>query len=299
VGAGLDRLERFNLASDVWATVLAGRAPLTDFIELLGLLKDDDDPNVWAALLGPLGLIDRVVPDADREAVRAYVRQLAGPQFRALGWDPVADEAERTARLRTTLVGALGTIGADPDIQREAADRHARYLEDRSSLHPDLVSPVISIVAQGGGEAEYTTFLSQYRAPATPQEQIRYLYALADFPSRPLVQRTLDLAVTEVRTQNAPFVINMALGNRIAGDLAWDFVKSQWEQLEAKFPHKMMDRMVTSAMFLTKQADDVHAFFADHPIPTGQKQIDQMLERLDIHAAFEQREAATIADALS
>ena len=155
---------------------------------------------------------------------------------------------------------------------------------------------MITIVAQGGGEAEYTTFLERFRAPATPQEQIRYLYALAEFPSRPLVQRTLDLAVTEVRTQNAPFVINVALGNRVAGDLAWDFVTSRWDELAERFPHKMLDRMVSNVMFLTDRAADVHAFFADHPIPTGQKQLEQTLERLDIHAAFAQREAGNIAE---
>ncbi|HZN13428.1 MAG TPA: M1 family metallopeptidase [Acidimicrobiales bacterium] len=299
VRGGLSRLERFNLASDVWASVLAGRAPLTDFVELVGLLKDDDDPNVWSALLGPLALLDRVVPDDGRDAVRRFVRDVARPVFDRLGWEPAAGEAERTARLRATIVAALGVTGADPDVQREAAARHARYVDDRTSLDPDLVAPVISVVAQGGGEAEYTTFLSGYRAPATPQEQIRYLYALAEFPSRALVQRTLDLAVTEVRTQNAPFVINVALGNRLAADLVWDFVTSRWSELEERFPHKMMDRMVSSAMFLTKQAEQVHAFFAEHPIPTGQKQLDQTLERLDIHAAFETREADRIAEALS
>jgi puromycin-sensitive aminopeptidase len=298
VGSGLSALERFNLVSDVWAMVLAGRAPLTDFTEVVGLLADDDDPNVWAAMLGPLAFLDRVVSDDDRELLRQFVRRVAGPVFAALGWEPIAGEPERAARLRASVLGALGTVGADPDIQREAAARHARYLEDRSSLDPDLVAPVISIVAQGGGEAEYTTFLTQFRAPATPQEQIRYLYALAEFPSRPLMQRTLDLAVTEVRTQNAPFVINVALANRVAGDVAWDFVKNRWAELNEKFPHKMLDRMVTNTMYLTNQADEVHAFFAEHPIPTAGKQLEQTLERLDIHAAFADRQAPTAADAL-
>jgi puromycin-sensitive aminopeptidase len=298
VGSGLSRLERFNLVSDVWATVLAGRAPLSDFIELLGLLRDDDDPNVWSAMLGPLGLLDRIVPEEGKDALREFVRGLVGPPFAGVGWDPAPAEPERTSRLRATLVAALGVVGADPDVQREAAARHQRYIEDRNSLHPDLVGPVISIVAQGGGEAEYTAFLSRFRAPATPQEEVRYLYALAEFPGRPLVQRTLDLAVTEVRTQNAPFVINAALGNRVAGDLAWDFVKARWSDLEQRFPHKMLDRMVGNVLFLTALADDIHAFFASHPVPTGQKQLDQTLERLDINRAFAEREATHIADAL-
>jgi puromycin-sensitive aminopeptidase len=298
VGAGLSRLERFNLSSDVWAAVLAGRAPLTDWVELVGLLKDDDDPNVWNALLGPAGFLDRVVTEDNRAALRAFVQRVAKPAFARLGWDPVAGESDHDSRLRALLVGALGVVGGDADVQREAAVRHANYLEDRSSLHPDLVPAVINIVAQGGGEAEFTTFLSQFRAPATPQEQIRYLYALGDFPSRPLVQRTLDLAVTEVRTQNAPMLINQTLGNRVASDVAWDFVKGRWSELVDRFPHKMIDRMVANTMYLTERAADVRAFFAEHPVATCEKQIDQTIERLDIHTKFVEREGAAIADAL-
>jgi aminopeptidase N len=299
VDSGLSQLERFNLVSDVWAIVLSGRGPLEDFVEVIELLRNDDDPNVWAAMLQPLPLLDRVVDDDRRDVLRGFVRRVAGPAFAGLGWDPAPDESDRTSALRAALLGALGIYGADPDIQREAAARHASYLEDRTSLHPDLVAPVISIVAQGGGEAEYTTFLTQFRAPATPQEQIRYLYGMAEFPSRPLMQRTLDLAVSEVRTQNAPFLINVAIGNRVSGDLAWDFVKTQWDPLAERFPHKMLDRMITNVMMLIDRADDVHSFFADHPIPTGQKQLEQTLERLDIHAAFARRASATAADALS
>ncbi len=298
VRAGLSPLERFNLVSDVWAAVLSGRAPLSDFVELVVALRGETDPNVWAAMLSPLGLLDRVVADPDRDTLRAWVRRIARPVFDGLGWEPSAGESEQTARLRALLVGALGTVGADPEIQREAAARHARYLADRTSLHADLVPPVISVVAWGGGEAEYTTLLSCFRAPATPQDQIRNLYALADFPSRPLLQRTLDLCVTEVRTQNAPMAINNAIGNRVASDLAWDFVKNRWAELAERFPHKMLDRMVANVMYLTDAADDVHRFFAEHPIPTGQKQLDQILERLDINAAFAAREAANVPDAL-
>jgi puromycin-sensitive aminopeptidase len=301
VASGLSRLERFNLVSDVWATVLSGRAPVSDFVELASLLKDEDDPNVWAAITGPLDLLDRVVADADRDALRAFARELAGPAFARLGWEPVAGEADRNAKLRPALAAFLGTVGGDADVQRDAAARHARYLQDRSSLAPDLVPAVVAITAAGGGEAEYTEFLGQFRAPATPQEQIRYLYALADFPNRGLMQRTLDLCMSEVRTQNAPFAINTALGNRVAGDVAWDFVTSRWDELAARFPHKMLDRMITNVVYRTNPdaAAAVHAFFADHTIPTGQKQLEQTLERLDINVAFAQRVAPTIGDALS
>jgi hypothetical protein len=46
---------------------------------------------------------------------------------------------------------------------------------------PDIESAVLDIVASDGGPAEYEAFLAHYRAPSTPQEENRYLYALASF----------------------------------------------------------------------------------------------------------------------
>ena len=291
VASGLTPLERFNLVSDTWAAVLAGRTPArSTSTELLRLLADDDDPNVWTAMLGPLAFLDKVVPDGGRAALEAFVQGLAGPAFARLGWEPTKGESDGTAAARRAARRARD-IGGDPDIRGEAAERHARYVEDRSALHPDLVAPVISIVAQTGGEAEYTTFLDALPLAGHAAGADPLPLRAGRVPVEPLVQRTLDLAVTEVRTQNAPFVINAAIGNRVAGDLAWDFVKSRWDELAERFPHKMLDRMVTNVMYLTERADDVHAFFADHPIPTGQKQLEQTLERLDIHAAFRTRNA--------
>ena len=54
---------------------------------------------------------------------------------------------------------------------------------------------------------------------------------------------------------------------------------------------------------LAGQADaalgaEAHQFFADHPVPTGELQVRQTLERLDVNVAFAGREAGRLADAL-
>jgi hypothetical protein len=36
----------------------------------------------------------------------------------------------------------------------------------------------------------------------------------------------------------------------------------------------------------------VHAFFAEHPLRSGQRTLQQTLERLDVNQAFAEREAA-------
>jgi puromycin-sensitive aminopeptidase len=291
----LDALERFNLVSDAWASSLAGLTPVADFVELAGGLRSERDPDVWAVVLAGLGFLDRVVIDEERTRSEAFVRSLLTPAFRSVGWERAPGEGERTGTLRSTLLEALGTIGADFEVRERSARLHADFLADRAPLDPELAGAVVSVVASTGGQAEYDAFLERFRNPRTPQEEMRYLYALARFEEADLVARTLELSRSEVRTQNAPFVVQLLLGNRAGGQQAWTFVKERWEELLARLPDNTIPRMVDGVSALWRPAElaaDVHAFFAEHPLRSGQRTLQQTLERLDVSQAFAERETA-------
>lgn len=298
----LSPLERLGVASDTWAAVLAGHSPLSDFVQLTRLLQDENDPDVWGAVLGPLGLLDRTIDDAGRPALQASVRKVVGPAFGRLGWDLTPDEPERLGTLRARLLLALGTLGADPDVRAEAARRHAAYLEDRSAIAPDLVTAVVTVMAQAGGEAEYEILLRQFRRAATPQEEVRYLYALAASEVEPLLRRTLDMCLSgEVRTQDAPYVIGTILGSRAGHRVAWTFVTEHWEAILSRFPDNSIPRMLEGITGIADPtlAPAIHQFLDSHPVPQGEKQIAQARERLDINVAFAQRVGGSLAEELT
>jgi puromycin-sensitive aminopeptidase len=290
----LDALERFNLVSDAWASSLAGLTSVADFVDLAGGLRSERDPDVWAVVIAALGFLDRVVTDEERTRSEAFVRSLLTPAFRSVGWERAPGEGERTGTLRSTLIAALGTIGGDFEVRERSARLHADFLADQAPLDPELAGAVVSVVASTGGEAEYDAFLERFRNPRTPQEELRYLYALASFEEAELVARTLELSRSEVRTQNAPFLIQVLLGNRVGGPQTWAFVKERWEELLARLPDNTIPRMVEGVSALWRPSElaaDVHAFFAAHPLRSGQRTLQQTLERLDVNQAFSAREA--------
>ena len=291
-GAQLSAVERFNLVSDTWAAVLGGMAPIDDFIDLVRLFGEETDPTVWAAVLGPFSLIERGLGDEHRPALEAFVRRLVGPASERLGWTSRQGESEKTPTLRALLLERLGTVGGDPAVRQRAAELHEAYLQDRSAVDPDIVPSIIRITAEIGGEAEYHQFLDRYRNASTPQEEVRYLMALAAFGEEALLRRTLELAQSEVRTQNAPFLINAALANRAHGAEAWQWLTQRWQILLEKFPHNSHARMVDSVSLLAtpELAGQIRAFLTDHPVAAGQKTVEQTLERLDVNVAFLQRE---------
>ncbi|HVF74328.1 MAG TPA: M1 family aminopeptidase, partial [Acidimicrobiales bacterium] len=287
----LDALERFNLASDTWASVLAGTTEVHDFLELAGrLAPDEDDPNVWAVLLEGLELVRRAVPEERRDHIRELVRKLCRPVFDRLGWAAQPGEPETAATLRATMVRALGTTGTDEEVRARALELHASA--DPTAVDPDLAGAVVAIVARGGGEEAYAEFLARWRKATTPQEELRYLYGLSGFEHEASARRTFDLALSpEVRTQNEPFVVSLLLQNHAVGDEAWALVKQHWDQLLAQVPENLVDRMLDGMLGFTDEAviADVSAFLAAHPVPGRAKQIEQLLERLSVNAAFARR----------
>jgi hypothetical protein len=69
-----------------------------------------------------------------------------------------------------------------------------------------------------------------------------------------------------------------------------------------RFPANSHSRMLAGVRALCGDeavARDVRAFLADHPVRTGQRSVDQTLERLDINVAFGARERGRLADTLA
>ena len=98
------------------------------------------------------------------------------------------------------------------------------------------------------------------------------LYALAEFDDADLMRRTCELAFSgEVKTQNAPFLLNRCIANRFHGELAWSFVQQHWKEANEKFPVNTIVRMVDSTKMLNSDVAEasVQSFDAAIRPPAG------------------------------
>jgi puromycin-sensitive aminopeptidase len=289
-------IERFNLVNDAWAMAVAGLMPLTTYLELTARFRQERDKNVWSVLTGSLYSVNRLVGGGDRPRLEALVRDRVGSAFGALGWAPRPGEDELTRQLRGDLARALGVLGNDPAVQARAAELHRASLRDPASVDPNMLPAVIAILAHAGDARRYEEFLAAFRGARTPQEEQRYLYALAAFRDSALVRQTLDRAINgEIRTQDAPFVVRSMLMSVHARELAWDFVKRHWDTMDRLYPKHGMRRLAEGVTGLvTRELEsDVRGFFAIKNPQFGGKVLDQYLEQL--HVAVELREREHVA----
>jgi puromycin-sensitive aminopeptidase len=147
---------------------------------------------------------------------------------------------------------------------------------------------VAAVAARGGG-SEYDAFVARIADAATPQETLRYTYALAEFRDRDAFARMLaHVDSGALRIQEQPFVFNRAIANREHGATAWAFVRDRWDAIAARVSPANLGRMVDSVRFLTtpELEAEVQAFFVDHDIPQARIQLRQTLERQRVMARF-------------
>jgi aminopeptidase N len=299
--ASLTPAERYTLVDDMFASMLAGRTSAVEFLDFCSAFTHERDLIVWRALVGRLRLLGRFVDDEYLDAFGAVVGELVAPLVSEVGWDVHANESGRERELRSVVLDASGTIANDPSTIAHAREVHASFLGG-ADVDPDVVAASVSIVSHHGTEDDFDAFVDRFRGATTPQEQLRYLYALGQFPTTPLVQRALDLAVSgDVRTQNAPFLVQRALRNRSQGAYTWAFVRDHWSYAIERFPSNLVVRMLEGVLWLLDDdvAADVATFLGQHPFAHGERTIRQHVERLQLHVAARRRESAALTAALA
>jgi puromycin-sensitive aminopeptidase len=298
----LEPIERFNLVNDAWAAAMAGLVPLTGYLDLTARFRDERDRNVWSAILGSFAAVNRVITPAERPGLEALVRDRLAPAVTALGWTPRAGEDELTRQLRGDLVRALGTLGNDAATQARAAELYAAHETKKAEVDANVLPALIAILAFVGDETRYREFLDRFRRATTPQEEQRYLYALAAFRQPALIDETLARTVNgEIRTQDAPFVNRALLMSVHSRERAWRFVKSNWDVMERLYPKHGTRRMAEGVIGLaTPELErDVNEFFTSRKIDLGGKTLAQYLEQLRIAVALGEREGRALAAMLA
>ena len=296
--AHLSILERYNLVDDAGAAMVAGRLSAPALLQFLEGFVHEQDLAVWQAVAVNLRRLDRLVATDADHAFQQRVQSLVGPALTQLGWEPSAGENDLRGKLRALLIVLSALFGRDV-----AALEFCRNLlhNDHLDRDPELIAAATTVVASFGQEAEFNAFVQAFKDSTTPQEQLRYLYALAEFDSEELVRRAAEFAFSsDVRAQNAPYLLNRCITNRHHGAAAWAVVRQHWDQANTQFPNPSIVRMIDPVKLLNT-ADlvaDVQSFFSEHDIPQAVNSLQQVLERQRVNAAMRARESTSLSQAL-
>ena len=296
--AELPAVERYGVVSDTWAAVVSGAASVEQFLSSIDALGTERDPNVWSAAVGGLNALDAIARTGgiDRATLHARVERVVAPALESLGWSAQPGETPLTGELRGALISTMGMlVEHGPTIER-ATSVLDRYLEDRSAADGDIAPALISIGAKVGGEGRYEHYVAIQHAGETPQEGVRFLQARGGFTDANLVARTLAATLTDdIRSQDAPYLLNSMLGHPVNGPATWAWFSSNWDAITERVPGNAVVRMIgmlpSLALVDPIAATEASEFFGPggRTIPQGEKQLAQHLERVRVNIALRER----------
>jgi puromycin-sensitive aminopeptidase len=295
----LTPLERYTLVDDGWALVLAGATPAASFVEAAERFVDESDRSVWERIVGGLGQLDRLVDDDAAQRLHTRVATLVGPARARLGpdADPGSDD-DRTRSLRGLLLQTAALLGDDAAARDRSAVLLEAYLADPRGVDPSLAAAALVVCATVGDEALHERLVERFRASDNPQDRERLLLALSRFRKPSCFRRTLDLALSgAVRTQDAPYLLREALGNRDNGADAFEFITEHWSKITERFPANSISRLLSGIRAVRDRAlaERAEAFVSEHPVPQGALQVRQHVERMWVTVALAERESARFA----
>ncbi len=281
----LNPAERIALQSDIWASVRVGREPVGDYLALAQGLAADRNSPVVEDMIGRLTYIgENLVNEGDRDSYRAWMRQLLDPVMSNIGWVPKPGESVEQKTLRPRVLMALGHDAHDPEALTESRKIADQALNNTSSVDHDLLFAALPVAAINGGADFYDKVMSSMKAAKSPEEYYSFFFTLPEFNDPKLLQRTLDFAISpDVRSQDALQLVTSVLRNPAGQQLAWDFIRQHWSEIEkAGGPFASAEVVGSTRSFCDAALrDQVTEFFNAHKVPAAERTYKQSIERIN------------------
>ncbi len=275
---------RLALLDQTAAMVAAGRAEPGAWLDLMEEMARGADRPLLEEIVGGIDRIADVWEDlAGEDSFRSFVQRVLGAEADRLGWEPKPEESEEDTLMRPRILAALGRRARAPWVIEGAAARAKAYLDDSSSVPPELASISLALAARQGN-VSFETLAGRLALARTPQERTNALGALGSLPSGKPLEAALGLVLTDaVRAQDTFRVVSTALDEPASRTQTFAFIKTHFDDLMARMPsfvRPLAPRLAGS--FCTKaERDEAREFFEAKAIEGGERALAQGLEGAD------------------
>jgi aminopeptidase N len=289
----LNYTDRVNLLADAWALVQADRRPLSFYLDLLEKLPTKVELAEREQIMYVFDFISRLfVGDPRRPQFQQYALSVLKPSFEQLGSDPKKGEPNKVARLRGSLIQAIGNLN-DKEMVAACRARFQKFVSDPTSLTPDLRPPVFAVAGRYADEATWKTLHELGMKTTSIEEKQNYYDALACAIDPKLAARTLEISLTEeLPTSRAVSLVAKVARESEHPEIAWQFVKAHLKQLLAKADALTVNSSVPGMFTFFSDASRITELerYAKTNLPPGAaKHVAKAIDEIGFRAEFKQR----------
>ncbi|MGO4210409.1 M1 family aminopeptidase [Terriglobus sp. 2YAB30_2] len=289
--------ERMLFLGEREALMRAGLIQVSDYLNLLRMVKKDDSAAVLeTAAGGLLGVDARIVSDEDRARLQDWICMQYRPVYDALGKPSKHDSFEKQS-LRATLFGLLGFAG-DKAIIAEANGFMDQLFRGKLSIDPAMTGTALAIAARNGDPSLYEKIRKASQIVKDPGLKTNFLHTLARFTNPALVEATLKYAISgEVRTQDSWVLLAILLSRPETHAQTWAFIQENWKQVQATLTESSGARIVSAVGSFCTQDEriQVDRFFAEHKVDASERTLKKSLESIDACIALRKSQQGELA----
>ena len=302
-------IDRAALVDDQFFLGMTGRAPMELFANCLPAFRGEANTTVWKALAPTLTqLLSALLSVSSSDSVpvvsyKNFAKDLVMSAFNLVGWDAKEGEDETFKLMRGTIFSLVEAFCADePSILAEARHRFSLSLtvpadEASQFISSDIKGAVYRIVLSKGSEVEFNQIMNTYKN--TSEDAIRKwaLTTLGSAPTRALKVKVMEWALSgDVKLQDLyqPMMSVSAAGAE-GREVAWTFFKDNFAHIQEKVAKANIWTMTaiivacTSKFSTHELADEMEAFFVEHPVKGVEKRVSQIIERTRANAGLSEQ----------
>jgi tricorn protease interacting factor F2/3 len=283
-------IDRWGIQDDCFALVLAGLAPLSDYLQLLSSFADEDAFLPLISIVGHLYQTYQILNEGWRPKISTLGRSLIERVLDRIGFEPKADEDPMLSMLRDQILWPAALFGSQAVIEF-AAGQNLRLRKDQA-VHPDLLKSVLQVTAFSGDDSTLDWLKKRAETTVSEHERIHIVSALGCFSDWSITLKALDYALFEVPARNRFIPIASAAHNPHIAHRMWDWYLAHLADLEKLHP-LLYERVIAAIVPYPGLGNEkaVEQFFRAYiqRMPLAADTIRMSLEKLEVNADLRRR----------
>ena len=296
-GDTLSTTERMSLLDSYQAAFDNGSLEGGAAIEGLLAFADDEHHAVATAPIAFLrSVLDDVVADGDRRALRRTIQRAYQRNYGRLGWAPRSGESEENKLRRAEVVRLFARDLEERRARAEAARRGRAYLTRRDdalspeAVSPDLLDTALWVTIQDGDAELWDTARSRFSAESDGTVRRALLVALAATRDPAKLDDALALSLADdVRANERLRPVGTLLARGETRERAWAWLQANFDALVERLPPSYAGYLPLLAAGGCEPAfaEQVQAFFAEkvEALPGGPRNLAAATESIRLCAA--------------
>jgi alanyl aminopeptidase len=300
----LNEPERVDFMGNASALAAGGKLPAADALGLVPVFRDDPERYVVQSVFDIATYPhEHLVSNDLLPNYHKFLQQNFDARARELGWTPKPGESDNTVLLRPVLVRGMATTGDDQKLAKEGQQLTLKWLNDPTSINPNMVNAVLGTGAYYGDKLLFGRFLDAFKNTNDRQQQQRILGAMRYFRDPGAIQEAFEVLLEgKIPMIQGLGLLFMGQGQASTRHMAFDFMKAHFDELAAKrptgggFDGGAVFPYVGASFCSEQEKQELHAFFEPRisQFTGGPRTLSNVLEQIDVCIALKKAQEPSV-----